>query len=99
MTGKLKVGLGAWLGKGARTATQLGNQAAKAESLGFHSFWLPENHFGETNSVPAPLMLLAAAAARTTKLKLGTGSYLLPIRHPVQMAEEVAVLDELSEGR
>ena len=99
MTGKLKVGLGAWLGKGARTARQLGNQAAKAESLGFHSFWLPENHFGETNSVPAPLMLLAAAAARTTKLKLGTGSYLLPIRHPVQMAEEVAVLDELSEGR
>ena len=73
MTGKLKVGLGAWLGKGARTATQLGNQAAKAESLGFHSFWLPENHFGETNSVPAPLMLLAVAAARTTKLKLGTG--------------------------
>ena len=100
MVEKLKVGIGAWLGKGARTASQLGDQAAKAESLGFHSFWLPENHFGKTTgSVPAPLLLLAAVSSRTTQLRLGTGSYLLSIRHPVQMAEEVAVLDELSQGR
>ena len=44
-------------------------------------------------------MLLAAIAARTTTLRLGTTSYLLPIRHPLHVAAEVAVLDRLSEGR
>ena len=99
MVARIKIGIGAWLGSEPCTAGWLGDQAAKAESLGFHSFWLPENHFGQGNSIPAPLLLLAAVASRTTKLKLGTGSYLIPIRHPVQMAEEVAVLDELSKGR
>jgi alkanesulfonate monooxygenase SsuD/methylene tetrahydromethanopterin reductase-like flavin-dependent oxidoreductase (luciferase family) len=45
------------------------------------------------------MMLLAAIAARTTTLKLGTTSYLLPIRNPLQAAEQVAVLDRLSGGR
>ena len=49
--------------------------------------------------MPSPLTLLAAVAARTQRLKLGTVSYLLPIRHPLLAAEEVAVLDQLSEGR
>lgn len=99
MTAKLKVGVGAWLAEEKQTASLIGDQAAKMERLGFHSFWLPENHFGKKNSLPAPLLLLAAAAARTDKIKLGTGSYLLPIRNPIQMAEEVSVLDQLSEGR
>ena len=99
MVARIKIGIGAWLGSEPCTAARLGDQAAKAESLGFHSFWLPENHFGEGNSIPAPLLLLAAVSARTNKIRLGTGSYLIPIRHPVQMAEEVAVLDGLSKGR
>ena len=49
--------------------------------------------------MPSPLTQLAAAAARTTSLQLGTVSYLLPIRHPIQAAEEVAVLDQLCQGR
>jgi alkanesulfonate monooxygenase SsuD/methylene tetrahydromethanopterin reductase-like flavin-dependent oxidoreductase (luciferase family) len=44
-------------------------------------------------------MLLAAISSRTKKIKLATTSYLLPIRHPIQAAEEVAVLDQLSQGR
>jgi alkanesulfonate monooxygenase SsuD/methylene tetrahydromethanopterin reductase-like flavin-dependent oxidoreductase (luciferase family) len=44
-------------------------------------------------------MLLGAISARTSKIKLGSTSYLLPIRHPIQAAEEVAVLDRLSNGR
>lgn len=44
-------------------------------------------------------MLLASVAARTSRIKLGATSYLLPIRHPLQAAEEVAVLDQLSLGR
>lgn len=77
----------------------LTGQARTAESLGYHSFWLPENHFGGERSIPAPLMLLAAVAAATRRIKLGSTSYLLPIRHPLHAAEEVAVLDRLSGGR
>ncbi len=73
-------------------------QAATTEALGFHSYWLPENHFG-TRAMPAPLTQLASVAACTTTIKLGTVSYLLPIRHPIQAAEEVAVVDQLCKGR
>jgi len=80
-------------------AGALADQAAVAESMGFHSFWLPENHFGDQRSIPSPLTLLAAAAAKTRRIRLGTTSYLITIRHPLQAAEEVAVLDQLAEGR
>jgi len=67
--------------------------------MGLHSFWLPENHFGGARALPAPLLLLAAVAGRTSTLRLGCTSYLLPIRHPLLAAEEVAVLDQLCGGR
>jgi alkanesulfonate monooxygenase SsuD/methylene tetrahydromethanopterin reductase-like flavin-dependent oxidoreductase (luciferase family) len=73
-------------------------QARRAERLGFDSFWLPESHF-LPEARPAPLLELAAAAAVTRELRLGVTSYLLPIRHPLLVAEEVAVLDRLSGGR
>jgi len=74
-------------------------QVELAENLGFHSFWLPESHFTQPAAYPAPLLLLAAAAVRTQHLRLGTTSYLLPIRNPLHVAEEVGVLDQLSGGR
>lgn len=80
-------------------ADDLCEQAVLAEKMGFHSFWLPENHFGDSKAIPSPLTLLAAVAARTSRIKLGTTSYLLTIRNPIQAAEEVAVLDQLSKGR
>ncbi len=95
----LKVGVGGWLGTSIPTARAVSAQAVQVEALGFHSFWLPENHFLTGGSVPSPLLLLVAAATQTNKLVLGTGSYLLPIRNPIEVAEEVAVLDQLSEGR
>jgi alkanesulfonate monooxygenase SsuD/methylene tetrahydromethanopterin reductase-like flavin-dependent oxidoreductase (luciferase family) len=73
-------------------------QARRAESLGYDSFWLPESHF-VAQARPAPLLELAAAAAVTRRVQLGVTSYLLPIRHPLLVAEEVAVLDRLSRGR
>ena len=95
----LHIGITPWDLASAHTAHWLAEQAAYAEQLGFDSFFLPENHFGGRGSVPEPLMLLAAVAARTRRIKLGTTSLLLPVRHPLQAAEQVAVLDQLSEGR
>jgi alkanesulfonate monooxygenase SsuD/methylene tetrahydromethanopterin reductase-like flavin-dependent oxidoreductase (luciferase family) len=95
----LHFGLTPWRSDPSGGAESLAAQGERAEALGFASFWLPENHFAPRGSLPQPLLCLAAVAARTRKLRLGTTSYLLPIRHPIQVAEEVAVLDRLSAGR
>ncbi|MEM7543472.1 MAG: LLM class flavin-dependent oxidoreductase [Pseudomonadota bacterium] len=80
------------------SARGLTAQAAFAESLGYESFWLPENHFN-AQALPDPLMLLAGIAAGTQTMRLATTSYLLPLRNPLLAAEQVAVLDQLSNGR
>ena len=99
MARTVEVGVTAWTSRQGWRAAALCAQAQRAEALGLHSIWLPENHFGDQRSLPSPLTLLAAAAAGTERIKLATTSYLLPIRHPLLAAEEVAVLDQLSEGR
>lgn len=93
----MKLGVTPWHAQ-ERSAAGLTAQARRAEALGFHSFWLPENHFNP-GAIPDPLMLLAAVAAGTSHIRLATTSYLLPLRHPLQAAEQVAVLDQLSGGR
>jgi alkanesulfonate monooxygenase SsuD/methylene tetrahydromethanopterin reductase-like flavin-dependent oxidoreductase (luciferase family) len=97
----LEIGIGPWA-PGIEPEAERGEgflrQAELAEELGFHSIWLPESHF-DPGACPSPLLLLAAAASRTSRLGLGTTSFLLSIRHPVHVAEEVAVLDRLSGGR
>ena len=95
----MHLGLTPWHISGRVDARELARQGALAESWGYESFWLPENHFGGSAAIPDPLMLLAAVAANTTTIRLGTTSYLLPLRHPLQAAEQVAVLDRLSGGR
>ncbi len=77
----------------------IARQAVRAEAMGFDSFWLPENHLQVPFAVPEPLMLLCAAAALTERIQLATTSYLLPVRSPLAAAEQIAVLDNLSEGR
>jgi alkanesulfonate monooxygenase SsuD/methylene tetrahydromethanopterin reductase-like flavin-dependent oxidoreductase (luciferase family) len=99
MSQKLEIAVTAWRSDKPWHAETLCSQAKSAESMGFHSYWLPENHFGDERAIPSPLTLLAAAAACTDTIKLATTSYLIPIRHPIQAAEEVAVLDQLSGGR
>ena len=96
---RLHLGVTAWDFGLPGTADQFARQAERAEALGVDSFWLPEFHFDDAVPLPQPLLPLAAVAARTRRIRLGTGSYLLPIRHPMQLAEEVAVLDRLSAGR
>lgn len=98
MAGDLEIGITPW-DFGSPAAERLCAQAERAEALGFHSLWLPESHFAGAQSIPQPLLWHAAVAARTQRLRLGTTSYLLPIRNAIQAAEEVAVLDQLSGGR
>lgn len=102
----MHLGLTPWRISGRLSAAQLADQGALAERWGYRSFWLPENHFtsgatsaARNSAIPEPLLLLAAVAARTRSIRLATTSYLLPLRHPLQAAEQVAVLDRLSEGR
>jgi alkanesulfonate monooxygenase SsuD/methylene tetrahydromethanopterin reductase-like flavin-dependent oxidoreductase (luciferase family) len=72
--------------------------AERADALGLHSLWLPENHF-QRGATPAPLVVLGALAARTRRLRLATTSLLLPLHHPLRIAAETATLDALSGGR
>src|SRR5215218_7786078 len=76
------------------------DQATRAEGLGFESVWPVEHHFNPAVSIlPCPTLLLAAIAARTTTLRLGTAIVQLPLAHPIRIAEELATLDVLSNGR
>ena len=75
-------------------------QIELGDVLGFDTAWLGELHFSRPFSIlAAPLMVLAAAAQRTTRIRLGTAVTLLPLHNPVKMAEEAATADVLSDGR
>ena len=85
------------------TLTQAGPKAlrdyvALAERLGFTTFWLGD-HLIFHVPISDPLIQLAQAATLSATLKVGTAVYLLPLRHPVPVAKQVATLDLLSEGR
>lgn len=73
--------------------------AAVAEDSGFDGFFLPEHHFMATGFCSSPLIALAAIAARTRTLRLGTAVIVLPCYHPLKLAEDGAHLDLLSNGR
>src|SRR5256712_9984531 len=75
-------------------------QIELGDALGFDTVWLGELHFSRAFSILAdPLMVLAAAAQRTTRIRLGTAVTLLPLHSPVKIAEEAAIADILSNGR
>jgi probable F420-dependent oxidoreductase len=73
-------------------------QARTAEALGFSTLWAHEHH-SQGAMYPDPLMALAAMAPVTSTVRLGTNMLLLPIHHPVRVAQETAMLDVLSGGR
>jgi alkanesulfonate monooxygenase SsuD/methylene tetrahydromethanopterin reductase-like flavin-dependent oxidoreductase (luciferase family) len=74
-------------------------EAVLAEELGFDAVWTSEHHFSPDAWSPAPFPFLAAVAARTKRVRLGTFVLLLPLHNPIRVAEDVAVLDNISEGR
>jgi alkanesulfonate monooxygenase SsuD/methylene tetrahydromethanopterin reductase-like flavin-dependent oxidoreductase (luciferase family) len=71
----------------------------EAEELGFHSVFLVEHHFTGLSQVSASLNLLTYLAAKTTRMRLGTAVIVLPWHNPALLAEQVATLDLLSNGR
>ncbi len=75
-------------------------QIDAAEALGFDSLWATEHHFRHFGGMlPNPQLLLTAAAQRTKRIRLGAAVCLLPMHHPLQVAEDFAMLDLLSDGR
>lgn len=68
------------------------------EELGFDSVWFGEHHYSGYSFGSPPVMAMAAAA-RTKRVRLGTGVSLIPLHHPIRLAEEYAMLDVLSGGR
>jgi alkanesulfonate monooxygenase SsuD/methylene tetrahydromethanopterin reductase-like flavin-dependent oxidoreductase (luciferase family) len=72
---------------------------AWTEDAGFEGAWVPEHHLAEDGYIPSPLIALSAMAARTKRVKLGSGIALAPLYHPLRFAEDCAVLDILSGGR
>ena len=75
-------------------------QAVKAEEAGFDRIWFTEQHFYvEIGHAACPDMMLAAISQRTERIRLGFGVIVLPCHHPFQVAERVATLDVLSNGR
>ena len=75
-------------------------QIAHAEAQGFDSAWIAQHHFHESEGgLPSPFVFLSHVAARTRRIRLGTGVVTLPLENALRVAEDAAVLDLLSDGR
>jgi alkanesulfonate monooxygenase SsuD/methylene tetrahydromethanopterin reductase-like flavin-dependent oxidoreductase (luciferase family) len=79
---------------------QILEQIVLAEELGWDCFWFTEHHFALYGGPePNPAVFLAAAAAHTSRIHLGSAVSILPLHHPIQIAEDYAMVDVLSGGR
>ena len=87
-----------WQVSSARLYQGLVQQAVLAEELGYDTVWTAEHH-GTDEYLSAQFPVLAAMAARTSRIRLGTYIVILPLYHPLRVAEEAATLDALSDGR
>jgi probable F420-dependent oxidoreductase len=93
---KVRIGFGLGAAASVGAAGRFGELVDGLEALRFDSLWLSERLTGDA---PDPLIGLAVAAGRTTRLKLGTSVLVVPGRNPVVLAKELASLDVLSGGR
>jgi alkanesulfonate monooxygenase SsuD/methylene tetrahydromethanopterin reductase-like flavin-dependent oxidoreductase (luciferase family) len=89
--------------RGTSEATAFGEAlelAEASEAWGLDGVWLGEIHFNPWRSVQSsPMSLAAFMAARTTRVRIGIAVVVLPLAHPLRIAEDVATLDHLSHGR
>ena len=73
--------------------------AQAAEDLGYDGVWLAEHHFSNYGYLSRPMMMATHLAANTKRIRIGTAVVVLPLHHPLVVAEEAATLDQLSKGR
>lgn len=73
--------------------------AVAMDRLGYSEFWIGEHHSGGVEIVADPLLFLANAAARTERIKLGSGVLSLPYHNPFLLADRIVLLDHLTRGR
>jgi luciferase family oxidoreductase group 1 len=87
----------------ARSAQEIFSRAIDlaqtAEDLGFRNIWLAEHHFSTYGYLSRPVQLATYIAARTQTLRVGTAVIVVPLHHPLIIAEEIATLDLLADGR
>lgn len=103
----LDIGVGLWTMQSTASAPasmpglyrRFVDDARRVEDLGFHSMWMAEHRFWYDGWCPTPFTAAAAAAAVTERLRFGTGMLLLPQQDPMRLAETVATVDRLAQGR
>src|SRR5271166_5411588 len=87
----------------SRTANQfvadISDEALYAEELGMHSAWIGEHHFNSLGVLSCPDLVLSYIAGRTKRIRLAPAVTVLPLHHPIRVAEQWATLDLLSNGR
>jgi alkanesulfonate monooxygenase SsuD/methylene tetrahydromethanopterin reductase-like flavin-dependent oxidoreductase (luciferase family) len=89
-----------WLVPFNRLYREFLDQTERVEALGYDSLWVSEHHYsGDDGWIPAGLTLTAAVAARTKRMRLGSWIIALPLHDPVRVAEQITVLDYISNGR
>ncbi|MBI4300583.1 MAG: LLM class flavin-dependent oxidoreductase, partial [Chloroflexi bacterium] len=83
----------------AKGYSEIAESARRAEELGYNALTVPERHFQYNGATSYPLVPLAAVACHTRRIRLTTGSFLLPLHDPLRVAQDIAVLDNLTGGR
>src|SRR3972149_12334885 len=86
-------------GSHAEIYRQTLEQVKLAEEVNFDSAWIAENHFPEDGFCPSPIVTASAMATVTKRIKIVTCTLLLPLYNPVQVAEDAAIVDNISNGR
>ncbi len=91
-------------GEATNAADMLDNlrqQTVLAEELGFEAMWLGEHHFGPygVGDLPNPILLGADLAARTSRIRVGQMANIAPWWHPIRLAEDLSILDNMTRGR
>jgi probable F420-dependent oxidoreductase len=103
----LKIGVGLFTGQIPAESNRTLHQeytdyldlVRRIEDVGLDAAWVSEHHFSEDSYLPSLVPMLAAFAAVTTRIELGTGVVLAPFHDPIRLAEDFAVVDQLSGGR
>jgi Luciferase-like monooxygenase len=88
-----------WQRPSAQVYAEVIDHLAAVEQLGYDAAWCIEHHFTGDDYMPSPLIVAAAIAARTKRMRLATNIAILPLYHPVRFAEAAALVDVLSNGR